>query len=371
MEMVLFVGSIVGILIALTILLFIILRYRHLAERLTLQQTAWERAQEAHQQQWHIQQERVINELDKQLTTQVQQVQQQWRVWTEQETAHIAQLRQHYDALTRQTSIEYELAHIPHTSDAALPTANTTVSDQRYAHAARLNDADLSSRDLSRRSLANADLRGACLVKANLFMADLSGASLVNANLSGADLSGANLCGADLRHAILTDANLLVTDLNAAILLDTNLRGAHCLTVEQLRSAIVDATTQHDLDETQAHTSSVKGPAEQNQTCVPASLDALPNTPYPHGLSSPDPDMSTVCTPVEEPLNEYDNDEEITQFDTLVRLPVPFTLESRASFDRENTIYPDQRETGTKELNERDNTITFSHYNEKRHVKAS
>ncbi|HCI80784.1 MAG TPA: hypothetical protein DHW02_13955 [Ktedonobacter sp.] len=145
-------------------------------------------------------------------------------------------------------SIEYELAHLPATEEAALPLPDEDAKQTQYTQAARLSNANLTAQDLSRRYLAHADLRGACLVNANLYMADLSGASLVRANLSGADLTGANLSGADLRDAIVTGANVLVTDMNGTVLLGTNLRNARNLTMEQLNSAVYDRTTMHDVE---------------------------------------------------------------------------------------------------------------------------
>ena len=245
---VLLIGVVVGIAVAIAVIVFAIHKYQGRLERIALRQEGWERAQEARQQQWQLQQERRANDLEKKVVTQVQQVQKNWQDWTEQDETRVAQMQQHYQSMTLRGSIEYELAHLPRTGEAALPLPDDASKQTLYAQSARLSNADLSGRDLSRRYLGNADLRGAYLVHANLYMADLSGASLVNANLSGADLAGANLSGADLRDAVLTGANVLVTDMNGTVLLGANMRNARNLTMEQLNSAVYDRTTLHDVE---------------------------------------------------------------------------------------------------------------------------
>lgn len=245
---VLLIGVVVGIVVAVVVIVFAIYRYQRRLERIALRQEGWERAQEARQQQWQLQQERRANALEKKVVAQVQQVQKDWQDWTEQDGTRVAQMQQHFQSMTLRGSMEYELAHLPRTGEAALPLPEEASKQIQYAQSARLSNADLSERDLSRRYLGNADLRGACLMNANLYMADLSGACLVNANLSGADLAGANLSGADLRDAVLIGANVLVTDMNGTVLLGTNLRNARNLTMEQLNSAVYDRTTLHDVE---------------------------------------------------------------------------------------------------------------------------
>lgn len=205
------------------------------------QQQAWERAQEMHQQQWKVLQEQQAGEIEKKLTTQVQQLRSDWRTWEAKDRERIEQFeRQHIYAMT-QAHIEHELAQLPSVEDVPL-----TAQEKRRQRPAHLQEADLSGRDLSRRYLGYADLRGANLANANLFMSDLSGASLTDANLSGANLSGANLAYADLRGANLTNANLLVSDLKSTSLMGANLNGIHSLTPEQLTMALYDNTTQFD-----------------------------------------------------------------------------------------------------------------------------
>lgn len=71
---------------------------------------------------------------------------------------------------------------------------------------ANLQRADLAYSDLSNADLRYADLRGARLIGANLVGAELGNANLREADLAYADLSGANLSGADLRGARLAQA---------------------------------------------------------------------------------------------------------------------------------------------------------------------
>lgn len=282
------IGGIVGVLVAVTILLFVTKQYQRLLERLAVRQEGWERAQEAREQQWRLQQERRTSELEKKLSAQVQQVKDDWQSWTEQDATRIAQLQEQFQAATVRGNIEHELAHLPQTGEAALPSCDTLRTDAHYSQAARLSNADLSGRDLSRRFLANADLRGARLVNANLFMADLTGASLVKADLTNADLSGANLSGADLRDAILVGANLLVTDMNNTLLLGADLRNVRNLTMEQLNSATYNRATQCDVvpDDTMPRiprvlTRTVLSPLSTSPESPPETALTLPMTPLP------------------------------------------------------------------------------------------
>lgn len=274
-------GVVVGILVAVTIVLFAINSYQQRLKSVALRQEGWERAQEVHQQQWQLQQERRATELEKNVATQIQDVQNEWHVWTEQDVTRAAQLEQQYKTVTLRGSIEYELAHLPQTSEAALPSPDEAHDERRYEQAARLSNADLTGRDLSRRYLGNADLRGACLVNANLFMADLSGASLIHANLAGADLSGANLSNADLRGAILVGANVLVTDMNDTILLGADLRNAHNLTMEQLNASVYDRTTQFDIEPDVTLPRIPRIVEREVRTPAPAQPEVLLDTPRP------------------------------------------------------------------------------------------
>ena len=291
---VLLIGVAAGMVVAVAVIFFAIHRYQRHLKAIVLRQEGWERAQEARQQQWQAQQEKRTNELEKKVAAQVQEVQNDWQHWTEQDATRVTQMQQRYQAMAMRGSIEYELAHLPGTGEAALPLPDEDAKQTRYTGAARLSNANLSGHDLSRRSLVHADLRGACLMNANLYMADLSGASLVNANLSGADLSGANLSGADLRDAIVTGANVLVTDMNGTVLLGANLRKARNLTMEQLNSAVYDRTTLHDVEPDvtlpripRIIENDVRTPATSaTSTSQEASSDDSPQTPQPLPLKS-------------------------------------------------------------------------------------
>jgi uncharacterized protein YjbI with pentapeptide repeats len=309
------IGGVVGILIAVTIVLFAINSYQHRLERVALRQEGWERAQEARQQQWQVQQERREAELEKKIATQVQDVRNDWHAWTEQDVTRAAQLQQQYQSVVLRGSIEYELAHLPQTSEAALPTPDETHDKRPYEQAARLSNADLSGRDMSRRYLGNADLRGASLVNANLFMADLSGANLINANLSGADLSGANLSNADLRGAILIGANVLVTDMNDTILLGTNLRNARNLTMEQLNTAVYDRTTQFDIGPDVTLPRIPRIVERDVQTPALSQHETLPDTPHPLPIMPFTSDLNNS----QEGRNGYNGHKD--EFDTTIPMP--------------------------------------------------
>ena len=293
-----FVGGVVGVVVAVAILLFAVYRYQRRLNSVLLRQEGWERAQEIRQQQWELQQERHANEAEKNVTTQVQQIQEEWQTWVEQDATRIRQLQQQYEDVILRGSIEYELAHLPQTGDAALPLSSRLHESSGRGHIARLSKANLSGRDLSRRYLVNADLRGTNLANANLFMADLSGACLVNANLSGADLSGANLADADLRNATLVGANLLVTDMNNAILPGADLRGAHGLTMSQLNMAIYDKTTHYNVEpeETQPRVACIEDSAVNTSvthlSVQPESASEMPHSlPATPPLASVEPDI--------------------------------------------------------------------------------
>ncbi len=72
------------------------------------------------------------------------------------------------------------------------------------------------------------DLHGVRAPRTNLSMTNLEGA-----NFTGADFTGANWRGVDLKEARL----------EGTILRGADLTGAKNLTVEQLRSAVIDETT--------------------------------------------------------------------------------------------------------------------------------
>lgn len=224
------VTALIGTLIALKI------QYRYLA-RMHIQQEAWEHAQEGNERNWEVWQEKRSLEIEKKLTDQVQQIQNEWQEWETRDAARIAAI-----------NLEHELAMLPFLEEMQLPQS---VNGQRQFSSTRwqpamLAGADLHQRDLSHHYIGRANMRDANLVGANLSMADLSEACLAGANLSGANLAGADLGNADLRNATLTGANLRVADLHNAILVGANLVGACNLTIKQLYSAIYDSTTRLD-----------------------------------------------------------------------------------------------------------------------------
>ena len=268
----LLLGGVVGVIVA-TIASLIALKVHQRSLRSTsIQQQGWEHAQEARQQQWQMQQEKRTFVLEKKLSIDVRQIQQDWQVWQEKDAAREQLLKLQYEAAAARATLENEVEHLPYLEEASLPSAErqrrrTAISSTTPA---QLQGANLSGRDLSRRYLSEANLRGANLAHANLFMTDLSGACLAGADLSSADLSGANLMHADLREATLADANVLVTDMNDAVLLGTNLLNIRNLTTEQIATTIYDATTQfaEDIDITLPRIPS-----------IPKSVSSVSSTP--------------------------------------------------------------------------------------------
>ncbi len=75
------------------------------------------------------------------------------------------------------------------------------------------------------------------------FILDLHGAYLPRTDLSFANLEGAKLHGADFTGADWRGVNLKDARLEGTILRGADLTGAKNVTVEQLRSAVIDKTT--------------------------------------------------------------------------------------------------------------------------------
>src|SRR5436309_3722028 len=237
-------AAVIGALIALKL-------QRNNVNRTQIQLQAWENAQESHQRNWEMQQEKNAEELEKGFNRQLEQVQQDWEEWKTRDRERVEALVRQYEESEIQWHVKRELARLPRVEDTPL------ILDARHQHRhsfpgwqpPTLQGANLSDYDLSNRFLGQADLRNAQLKRANFYMADLSNACLAGANLSGAYLAGANLSGADLRDATLTNANLLVTDLHGAVLIGANLLGVLNLTAQQLNTTIYDATTELDVKE--------------------------------------------------------------------------------------------------------------------------
>ncbi len=216
--------------------------------KLHVQHEAWQRAQEAQLRTWEVRQGSHALDIEKKLTSQVKQVQENWRTWEIRDQERIAAMAQEFEALMGKLNLEHELARLPHVDETPLP-AN---GDDQRLHPFKdwrpptFYGADLSERDLSHRYLVQADFREARLSSTNFYMADLRGACLAGADLTGADLTGADLSGADLRSAILKGANLLVTDMHNVVLNGADLRGARNLTADQAYSAVFDNRTLFD-----------------------------------------------------------------------------------------------------------------------------
>lgn len=232
-------GGIAGAVVAVVVSLIAFRIYRQNLESTLIQQQGWEHAQETRQQEWELKQKKRVTSLEERLTTDVQQVQQEWDVWEQRDITRVQSLEHQYESATAQITLEYTLEHLPFAEEASLPSPENQSQNDATAKARpiQLAGEDLSGRNLSRRYLGGANLRGALLTNANFFMADLSHACLVGADLSGADLSGANLVGADLSNAILINTNMLVADVN-----NTNFSGADLSKVRNLVLTQVETT---------------------------------------------------------------------------------------------------------------------------------
>lgn len=323
----LLLGGIIGVIVAIVASLIALKIQQRSLYSTSIQQQGWERAQEARQQQWQIQQEKRSITLEKSLSVNVREVQQEWQAWEQKDALREQELKQQYEALAKRAALENEVDHLPLLEEASLPIAEnqrrrTAVSS---ATPAQLQGADLSGHDLSRRYLGGANLRGANLHGANLFMTDLSGACLVGTDLASADLSGANLINADLREATLVGANVLVADLNNVVLLGTKLHKIRNLTAEQIVTTVYDNTTQFDEDNEitlpriPAIPKSVlpspltPQPTTASYDIVRAqSLDALPETPLLTESEQPSPfltfpdTLSDTPFPIEDDITETD-----------------------------------------------------------------
>ncbi|HLZ80075.1 MAG TPA: pentapeptide repeat-containing protein [Ktedonobacteraceae bacterium] len=299
------VVSIVGIFAAVIGALIALRIQRGSLERMGAERQAWERAQEARQQRWEMQQEKYATqqearqqhwemqqekyaaELETRLTRQVQEIQKTWKDWEVKDLERMQALTVRFENALAQLDVEYELARLPLIEDIPL-TPDATHSHQYTIpnwRSPRLQDINLSGRDLSHRYLGHADLRNTQLSNANLYMADLSGAFLTGANLAGADLSGANLAGADLRNATLTGANLLVADLYGTILVETDLRRARNLTAQQVYRAIYDYSTQFDPE------------IDLNKSLLPGSQPVMPASAPETSVIEKSSDVLPTSTP--------------------------------------------------------------------------
>ncbi len=301
----LLIGGIAGAIVAIVVSLIVFSIYRRNLKSTLIQQQGWEHAQEAQQQQWQLQQEKRATALEEKLTTDVQQVQQEWDVWEQKDITRVQTLEQQYEFATAQASLEHTLEYLPFVEDASLPLAQNQLRHDATAkaHPAQLAGEDLSGRNLSRRYLSEANLRGALLTNANLFMADLSHACLVGADLSGTDLSGANLVGADLSNAILTNANMLVTDVNNAKFLGADLSKVRNLTAQQIETTAKANIIQFDEDR------------DTTLARIPSIPNASASTPSaPHVGATSEATTTTLTT-----THSYD----IIQAQSLDTIPEP------------------------------------------------
>ncbi len=231
------VGGIVSLLTAtIGVLLALRIQLGALDEK-AIEREAWENAQEGHQYAWQMRERKASLLFEQQITSQVQQMKEEWRQWEARFNDHSQKLSQ-----------EYALNTLPRVEETPL-----SLDGRHHVTYAPPNwqpptfyEADLRERDFSHHYLGEANFRKAQLSGANFYMADLRGACLAGANLAGASLIGTNLTDADLRGANLSGANLLVADLHDAILYGASLLSVRNLTTQQLYHASYDHTTQLD-----------------------------------------------------------------------------------------------------------------------------
>jgi uncharacterized membrane-anchored protein YhcB (DUF1043 family) len=257
--------ALIALLAALAGALIALLIQSQMQKKQMEQRQAWERDQEDHLRNWASQQEQRVTDLGAKLTTQYQQVQQE------------------YQAALRQLKVDHELLRVMRVEETPLTTNSSGQQQPAFSNwrPVALQGADLRGHNLSHRYLGKANLREAQLSGATFFMANLAGATLAKANLAGADLSGADFSDADLRDAILSDTNLLVADLHKANLTGANLLGARGLTAEQIHSAIYDSTTlfDADFDPTPARHDITNAGKSVVADSTKARIDAVPSAP--------------------------------------------------------------------------------------------
>src|SRR5947207_10297004 len=104
-------AAIIGALIALGM-------QRRSLDKIHARNQGWERAQEAHQHNWEIKQEKHAAELEMRLTWQVQQVQRAWEEWEAKDQHRLKTLTKQYEDAVAQLHMEHELARLRRTEDA-------------------------------------------------------------------------------------------------------------------------------------------------------------------------------------------------------------------------------------------------------------
>src|SRR5258708_39875454 len=99
----LLIGGLASVVIAIVAALVILRMQQRGLDRTLAQQQAWERAQDVRQLQWKVQQERRAIELEKKLTSQVQQVYTDWQAWEAHDAMRVEALRYQYDTATNKS----------------------------------------------------------------------------------------------------------------------------------------------------------------------------------------------------------------------------------------------------------------------------
>jgi hypothetical protein len=278
----LLVGGIASVLTALIgVLVALRVQYRWLS-RERIERDAWEVAQESYHLHWENKQRRRRADFEQQLTSSVEQIHGEWRVWEAKDRDRVNRLRQ-----------EYELLHLPTVEETPLGVQGyqASFSPVDAWQAPAFYQADLRGQDFSHRYLGYADMREAQLSGASFYMADLRNACLAGADLHDAVLTGANLSNADLRGATLTNATFLVADLHGALLSGANLLGARSLTAAQLYTASYDHTTILDPD---------------IDVTMPRRSVSLPLTPVPESLPALEPPLGQLDRPLLSPQSSGD-----------------------------------------------------------------
>ena len=109
--------SIIVLVATITSVVFVLQVQRRCATTFSAHLMEWENVQKRSQQIWEIQQEKRGIELDHSLSTHVQRVVSEWKIWEANDTARIAQQS---NATLLHTKLEQEVVRLPYTDEVPL-----------------------------------------------------------------------------------------------------------------------------------------------------------------------------------------------------------------------------------------------------------
>jgi hypothetical protein len=113
------VAIICGVAIVVSVLIVLNIHLHHLLQVRALHLT-WEQERLHDQQCWEEQQEKRIDELKADFTTQVQQLQEAWHHWEFTDAALVSAQIQQYEQEMVRMNLEYEVLRLPRTEDVPL-----------------------------------------------------------------------------------------------------------------------------------------------------------------------------------------------------------------------------------------------------------